>query len=146
MKTTNTAKPSASPYINAVCTAVEDMGVMTTQYGKKPMLKFTFEIDELNQYGEKRRLTRLFHKHFHPLSALSVAAKAWCDRDLAAEEENIGDVDLQSFEDTPAKLKIEPGAEYNGKRYDNITEILPLDDDDDAANENCELQEPKDTQ
>lgn len=101
------------------------MGIMTTKFGKKPMVRFTFETDQVNEFGQKRRLTRLFHKHFHPMSALSVTAKAWCERDLAAEE-GVGDVDLQSFVDSTANLKIEPGAEKEGRHYDNIVEILPL--------------------
>ena len=131
-----TENPQASQYFKAVCIAVEDMGVMETVFGKKPMVKFTFEIDQVNEFGEKRRLTRLFHKHFHALSALSVTAKSWCDRDLTAEEENIGEVDLQAFVDLSARIKLEPGAEKNGKRFDKISEILPLNDDE--AGMRCE--------
>lgn len=125
------------------------MGVMATKYGKRRMVKLTFEIEELNEYGSKRRLTRLFHRHTHPMSAWSMAAKSWLDRDLAAEEENLGEVDLKSFVDEPACLKIEPGAMYDGKRYENITEILGRDDDEDVVEEIddgqgviCEPEEP----
>lgn len=130
MSNISSAKPTASRYVNAVCIAAEDMGIIETKYGKKPMLKFTFEIDELDQYGSKRKLTRLFHKHTHSMSALSVAAKSWCDRDLAEEEENTGDVDWQSFVDLSACLKIEPGLVKEGKRYINIVEILAGQEDD----------------
>lgn len=143
----NCTKPTASPYVDAVCVAAEDMGVIETKYGKRPMVKFTFEIAKLNEYGEKRRLTRLFHNHTHPKSAWSIAAKSWLDRDLAAEEENSGAVNLKSFVDEPACLKIEPGAVYNGKRYDNITEILAADDDYDVTEEiddgACEISTPE---
>ena len=133
------AKPSASLFVNAVCVAVEDMGIMTTKFGAKPMVKFTFETDQENEFGQKRRLTRLFHKHTHPLSAVSLAAKSWCERDLAAEEENIGEVDWQSFVDSPACIKIEPGAVKDGKRFDNIVEILALPDEEVEAT--CEPKE-----
>ena len=89
------------------------------------MVKFVFETNEVNEYSTKRRLTRLFHKHFHPMSTLSVTAKTWCNRDLAAEEENIGAVDLQSFVESSAQLKLTPGALIDGRRYFNIAEILP---------------------
>ena len=127
------AKAAVTPFVNAKCVAVEDMGIMTTKFGKKPMVRFTFETDQVNEFGQRRRLTRLFHKHFHPMSSLSVAVKAWCERDLAAEEENIGEVDLQSFVDAAACIKIEPGEEKGGRHYDNIVEILPL---------NCDESEP----
>jgi len=124
MSIINGAKPSASLFVNAKCVAVEDMGVMTTKFGQKPMVKFAFETNEVNESGAKRRLTRLFHKHFHPMSSLSVTAKSWCERNLAEEEEN-GGVDLQTFIDMPACIKLEPGSLKDGKRYDNIVEIMP---------------------
>ena len=139
MSIINAAKPAASQFVNSKCAVVEDMGIMTTKFGKKPMVRFTFETDQVNEFGQKRRLTRLFHKHFHPMSALSVMAKTWCERDLAAEEE-AGGVDLQTFVDSPACIKIEPGAEKGGRHYDNIVEILPLKDEIEPA---CE---PKDNE
>ncbi len=116
------------------------MGTVNTKFGPKRMVKFTFETDQANEFGSKRRLTRLFHKHYHPLSALSVAARAWCERDLAAEDED-GGVDLQIFVDMLGLLKIEPGAMKDGRRYDNIVEILPLNDDE--IETNCEPEETK---
>lgn len=140
MSTIIIAKPAALRFINALCVSVEDLGVIDTQYGRKPMVKFTFETDEVNEFGQKRRLTRLFHKHSHPKSALSLAVKMWRDRNLAAEEENLGEVDWQSFVDTPACLKLEPGIIKDGRRFEHIVEILALND--------CELEatsEPEET-
>ena len=127
MSINNSAKSDASYFVNAKCVDVEDMGIMTTKFGKKPMVRFTFETDQVNEFGTRRKLARLFHKHFHPMSALSVAVKAWCARDLAAEDE-CGGVDLETFVDTTAFIKIEPGSVKDGRRYDNIVEILPLND------------------
>ena len=47
------------------------MGVMNTKYGEKPMVKFTFETDQMNESGAKRRLTRLFHHHTQPARAFA---------------------------------------------------------------------------
>lgn len=139
MSNINAAKPAASLFANAKCIAVEDMGVMATRFGTKPMVKFTFETDQVDEFGAKRRLTRLFHKHHHPLSALSLAAKSWCKRDLAGEDENTGEVDLQTFVDMPACIKLEPGSVKDGRRYDNIVEILPLNDE--GVEATCEPKE-----
>jgi len=139
MNNINAAKPSASHYVSAVCAAVEDLGVISTKFGIKSMVKFAFDTDELDEYGQKRRLTRLFHRHTHPLSALSTAVKSWCDRDLAAEEECQGRVNWQSFVGTGASLKLVPGAVKDGRCFDNITEILPLRDE--GAELDCEPQE-----
>ena len=139
MDTSIATKPCASATVNAVSLAVEDMGVMNTKFGKKPMVKFAFETDQVNEYGTKRRLTRLFHRHTHPMSAVSVAVKSWCGRDLAAEEDNVGEVDWQQFVGLPARLKIEPGKMKDGRRYENIVAILPPADD--APEAVCEPKE-----
>jgi len=97
-------------------------------FGRKPMGKFTFESNEVSEYGGKRRYTRLFHLHTHPKSAVSQAAKSWCDRDLAAEEENQGKVNWQSFVGKRACLKLEPSLGKNGNSYENITQIRRVDE------------------
>jgi hypothetical protein len=129
MSSINSAKQSASRYINAHCVSVEEMGTVDMGFGPKPMGRFIFEGDEVNGYGGKRRYTRLFHLHTHPMSAVSQAVKSWCDRDLAAEEEDQGKVNWQSFVNKRACLKLEPGAVKNGQRFENITEILGSEDE-----------------
>ena len=136
MKNSIETKPSTSATVKAVCVAVENMGVMDTPFGKKPMVKFTFEIDELNEYGSKRRLTRIFNRNVHPMSAVSEAVKTWCGRDLAAEENYLGGVDWSAFVDSEARLRTAPGNVKDGRHFENIVEILPpADDDAKASNE-----------
>ena len=120
------AKSKASRQIDTLCASVEDMGIMNTRFGAKPMLRFTFESDEVNEYGSKRRYTRLFHKHNHEKSSLSVAVKSWTGRDLANEADDIDDVHFKSFEKLPARLTLEPGNIKDGKRYENIIEIAGI--------------------
>src|ERR1019366_2027999 len=125
METITNMETCAPATVKAKCSAVEDMGMMDTMFGKKRLLKFTFETDQVNEYGYKRRLTRLFNRHTHPKSSISIAAKAWCGRDLAAEEADDGRVNWQSFVGLAARLKLEPGAVKDGKCYEKIVEILP---------------------
>lgn len=123
MATVKSARPSGPRYVDAICTSVEDKGIISMKFGPKPMLKFTFESDEINEYGSKRRYTRLFHKHNHPKSSLSIAINAWTGRDLADEAEDIDDVNFESFEKLPARLTLEPGAVRDGIHYENVTAI-----------------------
>jgi hypothetical protein len=124
MNAMNSAKSSALRYVDANCVSVEEMGIVNMGFGPKPMGRFTFESREVNEYGSKRRYTRLFHLHTHPKSAVSQAARTWLDRDLAEEEEDQGKVNWQSFAGKPACLKLEPSLGKNGTCYENITEIL----------------------
>ena len=63
--------------VNAACVDVIDLGTVKTPWGNKPQVKLVFETDEEDQYGEQRILTRIFHKHTHEMSALSIAVKSW---------------------------------------------------------------------
>jgi hypothetical protein len=125
METLTTTKPSAPSIVNAVCVAVEDLGIVDTPYGEKPQVKFTFESDVRNEYGQQRRFVRIFNKYFNDKSALSIAVKSWSGRDLAAEMENIGEVDLQSFVDDQMRLKLEPITTKAGKPFDKIVDFIP---------------------
>ena len=141
MSSIKSAKPSASRYVNTGCASVEELGVVDMGFGPKPMGKFTFESNEVNEYGSNRRYTRLFHLHTHPKSAVSQAARTWLDRDLAEEQESQGEVNWQSFVGMPARLKLEPRLGENGNCYENITEILGVSEDEVSGA--CEPREVK---
>lgn len=96
---------------------------MDTKFGPKPMLRFTYESEEINEYGSKRRYTRLFHKHAHEKSSLSIAVKSWTGRNLSSEADDIDEIDFQTFVKLPARLTLEPGNVKDGKRYENIVNI-----------------------
>ena len=125
MDKTLVATPQASPIVNAVCVAVEDLGTVQTPFGMKPQVKFVFESDAVNDYGEQRCFVRTFNKFFHEKSALSIAVKSWLNRDLAAENEKVGEVDLQSFVDGQARLQLEAIKTSSGKPFDKVVAILP---------------------
>ncbi len=113
--------------INSVCTSVEDLGVVETDYGSKPQVKFTFETRPENDDGHGRKLCRTFNKFFHEKSALCIAIKSWTGRDLAEEFEKIGEPDLREFVGDEATLKIEPRIGRRGTAYENIAEVLPAE-------------------
>jgi hypothetical protein len=109
--------------VNAVCVDVVDLGTVKTPWGNKPQVKVVFETDLLDQYGEQRILIRTFHKHTHEKSALSIAVKSWCGRDLA-QEDAAGELDLTSLIGGQARLKLQPTLTKSGGSFDKIAEIL----------------------
>ena len=110
--------------VNALCVDGLDLGTVKTPWGNKPQVKFVFETDEQDAYGEHRILVRTFHKHTHPMSALSIAVKSWCGRDLE-QEEAIGTLDLTSLVGEQVRLKLQPTLTKNGGSFDKIVEFLP---------------------
>ena len=113
-----------APVINAVCVDVVDLGTVETPWGRKPQVKFVFESDQLNLYGEQRLLIRTFNKNTYEKSALSIALKSWCGRDLAQEESN-GTLDLNRQVGQQATLEIKATISKGGTPYDKIVGILP---------------------
>lgn len=111
--------------VNAVCVEVADLGEVETPFGKKPQVRFVFESDVENEFGEQRRFVRTFNHHFHEKSSLSLAVKSWSGRDLAAEMENLGEVDLQSFVGDQVRLTLEAITTKSGKPFDKIVGCLP---------------------
>jgi hypothetical protein len=110
--------------VNAVCVDVVDLGTVKTPWGNKPQVKFVFETDEQDPYGEHRILVRTFHTHTHPMSALSTAVKSWCGRDLE-QEEAVGTLDLTSFIGDQGRLKLQPTPTKSGGSFDKVIEFLP---------------------
>ena len=130
---------SARPFtVNAKCVEVDDLGVVETDFGKKPMVRFVFEV--ISEDGSAgRRLWRPFHKNFYEKSALCVEVKSWCGRDLSQENKKIGEPDLNEFTGETATLKIETRVGRQGTSYENITAILPGEEIDVAACEDAEV-------
>jgi hypothetical protein len=110
--------------VNAICVDVVDLGRVSTPWGKKPQVKCVFETDQMDQYGDRRILVRTFHKHTHEKSALNMAVKSWCGRDLGQEEED-GTLDLNTLIGQQVRLKLEPTLTKNGGTFDKIIEFLP---------------------
>jgi len=119
----NITSSEATNVVNAVCVDVEDLGVVETPYGEKPQIKFAFESDQLDQYGEQRLLIRIFNNYALPSSALTLAMKSWCGRDLVEEKKN-GVVNLKSQIGQQAKLKLESVPTKSGNTFEKIVEIL----------------------
>jgi hypothetical protein len=95
-----------------------------TPWGNKPQVDLVFESDELDHYGEHRILKRTFHKHTHPMSALSIAVKAWCGRDLE-QEEAISGLDLTTLIGEQVRLKLQPTPTKNGRMFDKLVDFMP---------------------
>jgi hypothetical protein len=110
--------------VNAVCVDVLDLGKVQTPWGTQPQVKIVFESDTKDEFGCQRRLTRTFHKHPHPKSALSTAVKSWCGRDLHAEA-SAGKLKLDNLKHEQARLKLQPVLTNSGGSFDKIIEILP---------------------
>jgi hypothetical protein len=113
--------------VNAICVDVIDLGKIQTPWGIKPQIKFIFESDDTDEYGEQRLLIRTFHKHPHEKSALSIAMKSWTNRNLSEEAAN-GKWSVKNQKGQQARLKLQTTLTESGKCFDKIVEILPAGD------------------
>ena len=71
---------------NGVCVDVIDLGVQDTEWGPKPKLKLTFELEALDESGEPHRVSRSFTASLHPKAKLSEIIGKWRGRPIADNE------------------------------------------------------------
>ena len=117
-----TAAVAASRTVNAVCVDVENLGTTKTHYGLKDRVKFSFETDEKNDYGEPCFVSRVYNTSMHEWSSMRRDMESWNGKKLTEEE-------AQRFKAASkvgqqCQLKLVPHT--SGERlYWNIDEIKP---------------------
>ncbi len=110
--------------VNAACVDVIDLGIVNKPWGDTPQVDLVFESDETDGYGEHRILKRTFNKYTNPMSALSIAVKNWCGRDLE-QEEVINGLDLTTLIGEQVRLKLQPTPTRNGRMFDKLVDFMP---------------------
>lgn len=122
MEDQTTAAVAAPHTVNAVCVDVENLGMRDTQYGKKEQIRFTFETDEENDYGEPEFVTRVYNAGMHEWSAMRHDMDSWNGRKLTEDEAK--QFRAQSKIGQQCQIKLVPHT--SGDRfYWNVDEIKP---------------------
>jgi len=115
--------PSKIRIIKGELVEIEDLGIQKTKFGNIPQIEFTFEIEELDENGAKRKVTRLFHRNMYTKSALSMSLKSWV-KNPTAKEIRIGYESLWSLIGRRARLKVQPVYNDYGLAYYKILKIM----------------------
>ena len=81
-----TYAPAPEGAHNGVCVDVIDLGVQDTEWGPKPKLRLTFELETLEESGEPYRVSRSFTASLHPKAKLSEIIGKWRGKAIGDNE------------------------------------------------------------
>jgi hypothetical protein len=114
---------------NAVCVDVVDLGVVNTNFGPKPQVRISFEIDKLmppdprNPAVQKPYVaSRWFTKSIGKKANLRKFAEDWRGRQFTPAE--LEKFDLEKMLNAPAQILIQPSVRADGSTSNGITAIM----------------------
>lgn len=115
---------TAATTVTAVCVDVVDLGLVDTDWGRKPRLKFVFELGEMKANGYPATASRTFTKSLHEKSALRPALEAWLGRTMNEQELAKGFA-YAKLNGKSCKLTLLPALSESGQAYNRIEAIKP---------------------
>lgn len=115
---------TAATTVAAVCVDVEDLGLVDTDWGRKPRLKFVFELGEMKANGYPATASRTFTKSLHEKSALRPALESWLGRTMNEQELTKG-FTYSKLNGKSCTLTVLPALSENGNAYNKIAAITP---------------------
>lgn len=110
--------------VAAVCVDVVDLGVVDTEWGAKPKLKFVFELGTLKANGYPATASRTFTKSLHEKSALRPALEKWLGCAMNEEELTKG-FTYSKLNGRSCTLTVLAALSENGNGYNKIVAVMP---------------------
>jgi hypothetical protein len=108
----------------AVCVDVIDLGVVETQFSRKPRVRAVFEIDTLTEDGRHHITSKTYTKSLNQKSSLYKDLRSWRGRPLLQEETK--KFDLDRLIGVPCQVIINH-VERDDTTYGNIITIMPAE-------------------
>ena len=107
----------------SVCADVVDLGIVDTQYGPKPRVRFVFQTETEDPETHQRYLVfATFGKNLSPKGRLRPWLEAWRGRKLNDAE--LAALDLEKLVGINAQLQIVHEIATNGNEYANCQAII----------------------
>ena len=115
----------------AVCCEFLDLGIVETQYGKKPKGAWVFQVDELDDDGQRKEIRCKFNMTVGSVKKPSKVQKLmgkWRGAPYDHEELENGDVDPECPVGQPCQLDIEHTTLDDGTTIHFVEQIYPPGD------------------
>lgn len=107
----------------AVCSDVRDIGEQDTPWGKKRMVEIWFQIEALREDGERHRLRSRYTATLNERGNLRKALESWRGRRFSETE--LAQFDIETLKGVNAEINVVHNVTDQGKRFANISTILP---------------------
>lgn len=115
-------KPAPEGLNNAVCIDVVDLGMVDTQWGKKPKVRLVWEVEAKQDDGKPFRVVQSYGASVGPKSTLRKHLKGWRGRDFTPEE--LKGFDLEKIIGVNCQLIVIHNESDDGRVFANVETIL----------------------
>jgi len=118
-------KPAPEGLHVGVCVDVVDLGIVDTNFGKKPMVKFVWQIDEENEETKAPfQVSRRYGLTLDKRAALRKDLESWRGRKFTKEE--LESFDLEKVLGAPCQIQVVHNVTDDAGTYANVQVVLPL--------------------
>jgi hypothetical protein len=109
----------------AVCCDVVDLGLVRTQWGMKPKVKISWQIDKKNSDNEDRPfvVSQRFTRSLHEKAELRRVLEDWRGKDLSPQE--LEEFDLEKLLGANCQLRVVHKIVEGGETYANVRSVAP---------------------
>lgn len=112
---------------SAACCDVVDLGLVTDQFGTRPMIDLRWMLERLDtQDADERRVIvrKRYRNTLHEKSSLRRDLEMWRGRKFTADE--LKGFDLEKLLGVSCQIQIVHNVKDNGKIYANVAAVIPL--------------------
>jgi hypothetical protein len=114
--------PAPEGLNNAVCIDVVDLGMVETQWGKKPKVRLVWEVEAKQEDGRPFLVVQTYGASISPKSTLRKHLKGWRGRDFNPEE--LEAFDLEKIVGVHCQLIVVHNEADDGRIFANVETIL----------------------
>lgn len=117
--------PAPEGLHSAVCCDVEDLGEVDSGFGRKPMVKIYWQIEETNpdNDGKPFVVSQRYTASLHEKANLRKMLEAWRGRKYTEEE--LEGVDLERLIGVNCQVQVQHNIAGEGGVYANVTAVVP---------------------
>ena len=114
--------PAPDGVNNAVCVDVVDLGLVDTQWGKKPKLRLVWEVEAKQPNGKRFLVVQSYGASIGPKSTLRKHLKGWRGRDFTPEE--LKGFDIEKIIGAPCQIVVVHNESEDGRVLANVETVL----------------------
>jgi len=114
--------PAPDGVNNAVCVDVVDLGLVDTQWGKKPKLRLVWEVEAKQPNGKRFLVVQSYGASIGPKSTLRKHLKGWRGRDFTPEE--LKGFDIEKIIGAPCQIVVVHNESEDGRVFANVETVL----------------------
>lgn len=108
----------------AVCVDVVDLGMKETQWGAKQKVRIVWQVEELNDGGNRQTVIKEYTMSLNPKATLRKDLETW--RGKKFSEPELQGFDLEKLLEVNAQVQVVHNLADDGRIFSNVQAIVPV--------------------